>query len=127
MPVIIEDGTKSYWTDLRTFASTSAESTTPAASGFMLLDWSQALPEEVEVRFDPITTTGSPDEVIFSVWRLLGDKVDKISNIIIVSAEFSAPIPSVIRFDGVSLWVTVSFTGGSTPTASCLAQYRVIK
>lgn len=127
MPVIIEDGTKSYWSDLRNMVSVSAESLTPPASGFVSLDWALALPEEVEVRFDPISTTGTPDEVIFSVWRLLGDKVDKISNIIIVSAEFSAPIPSVIRFDGGSLWVTVSFTGGSTPTASCLAQYRVIK
>lgn len=128
MPMItIEDGTKSYWTDLRTFSSTAASSSVPPASGFVALDWSGQLPEEVEIRFNPVTTTGSPSEVIYSIWRYLGGKVDKISNITVVSADFNAPIPSVLRFDGDSIWVTVSFTGGSTPTVSGLVQYRVIK
>ncbi len=90
----IEDGTKSYWTDLRTFSSTAASSSVPPASGFIALDWSGQLPEEVEIRFNPVTTTGSPSEVIYSIWRYLGGKVDKISNITVVSADFNAPIRS---------------------------------
>jgi hypothetical protein len=127
MSVRIEDGTKEYWTTLRNLASVSAESAVPQASGFVTLDWAGPLPEEVEIRFDAISTTGSPDEVIYSVWRNLGGKVDKISNITILAADFAAPIPNIIRFDGVSLWVTASFTGGAAPTVTNLVQYRVIK
>jgi hypothetical protein len=122
-----EDGTKEYWTTLRSLSSVSAESAVPQASGFVTLDWSGPLPEEVEIRFDPISTTGSPDEVIYRVWRNLGGKVDKISSITILASDFSSPIPTIIRFDGGSLWVTVSFTGGAGPTVTNLVQYRVIK
>ncbi len=125
--MIIEDGTKAYWSNLRTLSSASSESSIPLATGFVAVDWSGALPEEVEIRFNAITTTGAPDSVIYTVWRYLGGKVDKISQITIPSVDYTAPIPAIIRFDGDSIWVTVSFSGGTAPTASGLVQYRVIK
>lgn len=127
MSFMFEDGTKAQWSSLRDFSSVSSESSIPSSSNFIELDWLGPIPEEVEIRFDPISTTGSPSEVIYSVWRNLGGKIDRISNITIPSSDYTAPMPSIIRFDGSSLWITVSFTGGAVPTITNLVQYRVIK
>ena len=127
MPTVtIEDNTKDYWTNIRTMTSVTSESSVPS-SGFIDLDYPLQLPEEVEIRFDAISTTGGPSSVIFSVWRLLGGKVDRIAVLTHDSADFFAPIPSVVRFDGGKLWVTSTFSGGTGPTVSTLVQCRVIK
>lgn len=122
-----EDGTKSYWQTLRTFSSKTGESGIPATSGFIDLDWSGDLPDEVEVRFDAITTTGSPTAILFDVWRLLDSKIDRIYRITFDAADLTAPIPTNLKFDASQIYITCSFTGGTAPTVSTVSHVRVIK
>lgn len=122
-----EDGTKEYWQTLRTFTAKTGESGVPASSGFVANDWAGDLPEEIEIRFDTITTANSPTSVHFDIWRLLDSKVDRIYRISYDSADFSAPIPTNLRFDGEQVYVTCAFTGGASPTVTTVCQCRVIK
>lgn len=122
-----DDGTKKYWQTLRTFTTQASESGVPATSGFVTVDWGGNLPDEIEVRFDPMTVTGTPDAVYFNVWRYLGEKVDKIYAITYASDDYDSPIPVNLKFDADSIYVTVSYSGGTSPSVSTACQIRVIK
>lgn len=126
MTTILEDGTKEYWQTVRTFTTQVVESGIPSSTGFVTIDWGMALPDEVEIRFDELTTTGSPTSVLFDVWRVLNGKTDRLYRVTYDSADYTAPIPFNLKFDGSQIYVTVTFTAGTSPTVTTVCQQRVI-
>lgn len=122
-----DDGTKEYWTTLRTFTNQVAESGIPNANLFASVDWGGELPDEIEIRFDPLTTSGSPAIVYFNVWRFLGNKIDKLYRCEYGSDDMAAPIPVNLKFDAEIVWVTADFSGGTSPNVTTVCQYRIIK
>ena len=124
-----DDGTRKYWTDLRVFSVQTTESGVPSASasGWVTVDWSGNLPDEIEIRFGTLTTTGSPTSVTFHVWRKMGTTIDRLHSYLIYDADLYAPIPINLKFDAELVYVTAELTGGSSPKVSGTLQYRIIK
>jgi hypothetical protein len=72
----------------------------------------------IEYHLDAITVTGAPTSVTFQVWRLAGGKIDALESATYTPAQIANPLPIRSEVNSLSTWVTVSFTGGTSPSIS---------
>lgn len=112
------------WTTVRTLAAQVGEATsTPDAA--TMVDLGQSAPR-VEVRLAAgASTPSAPTAISLHVWRDAGG-VDKLGTIDIAAADVAASIPKLFEFHARRVYVTVSFTGGSTPTLTGTIQARPV-
>jgi hypothetical protein len=106
---------------LRAFSSQASEAVAPPASGFVTLPDSG----RVEVRFDSLSSSGAPDNVILHFWRRLDGKDDRLkAHSLGTSLSFVTPL--VLEAAGGDLAVTVELVGGVAPAFSGTLEVRSI-
>lgn len=112
------------WTTIRTLTAQVGEATT-TPSAALAVDLGQNAPR-VEVRLASGASTPSvPTSITLHVWRDTNG-VDKLGTIDIAAADVAASIPKLFEFAARRVYVTVSFTGGSTPTLTGTIQARPV-
>lgn len=110
------------WTTIRTLTAQIGEvTTTPDAA--TMVDLGQSAPR-LEVRLNAgASTPSAPTTITLHVWRD-SEGIDKIGTIDIAVADVAASIPKLFEFGARRCYVTVSFTGGATPTLTGTIQAR---
>jgi len=109
------------WTPIRTLTAQAAEASAPISSAYLALsDYAKY----VELAVDSLTLGGSATAVVLGIWRHTDGASDLIGQV-----TLTAPTPqaTLIDFFGDQIAVTVlSFTGGTSPTASGTIRVREI-
>ncbi len=112
------------WVTIRTLAAQVGEAATaPTSSAFV--DLGQVGPR-LEVAFDGGSTPSAPTSVTFTAWRLVDGVVHKVGAFTVAVADIALVTPQLFEFNASRAYVTVSFTGGSTPTATGTVRARVV-
>lgn len=104
----------STWTTIRTLSAQTGESSTPASGVFISVNGVDEL-TMVEFNLAGMSVTGSPTSVTFQVWRYVGLKIDALESATYTPAGLTNALPIRSVGNGLNYWVTVSFTGGTTP------------
>lgn len=112
------------WTTIRTLAAQVGEATTTPAAATMV-DLGQAAPR-LEVRLAAgASHPSAPTTTTMHVWRD-AEGIDKLGTIDFAAADVAASIPKLFEFGARRCYVTVSFTGGATPTLTGTIQARPV-
>lgn len=112
------------WTTIRSLTALEGEATT-APDAALMVDLGQASPR-AEVRLvGGASTPSAPTTVHLHVWRDAGG-IDYLGKIDIAAADVAQAIPELFEFAARRLYVTVSFTGGATPTLTGTIQARPV-
>lgn len=115
----------SEWATVRTFAAQIAESALPSAASFVQLDQHARY---VEFACDTLSTPSVPTTIVLTFWKLSeGGRRDRIGTQTITAAtETDRPLVQFLEAHGQSFYVTVGFTGGSTPTLTGTVKARAV-
>lgn len=114
------------WTPIRTLTSQTGEAVAAPAAATLVplagLPNPYDVPRLVEFTFQGITATGTPDAVVFSIWRLTtgpaGNVIDLVGQSSVPFANLAIAPPVLLEAYGSTFYVTASFVNGTSPTVS---------
>ena len=110
------------WSLMRTLVAQAAETDTSNAAGV-----ANAAPS-AEFRFASLVATGSPTSVVFSFWREIDGRLDKVCANTVAAADLATMAPLVLGgVELCTLYVTISFVGGTSPALSGTIETRPLK
>lgn len=110
------------WTTIRTLSAQAGEATTAPSAG-TCIDLGQAAPR-VEIRLvGGASHPSAPTSTTLRVWRD-AEGVDLLGTIDFAAADVANVVPRIFEFGARRVYVTVAFTGGSTPTLTGTIQAR---
>lgn len=103
--------------NIRTLSTQAADATPPASTLFVALNQEAPL---VEIAFDAsLSLGGTPTSVTFTVWRQTPEGlITKLGDIVVAAANIGTIVPQIFELAGLSIFVTVSFVGGTSPTVT---------
>jgi len=112
------------WTTIRTMTAQVGEATTAPAATTMV-DLGQTAPR-VEIRLaNGASHPSAPTSTSLRVWRE-AEGIDLLGTVDFAAADVANAIPKIFEFHARRVYVTVAFTGGSTPTLTGTIQARPI-
>jgi len=110
------------WQTVRSFSTTAAESAVPTSFTSLVPPTPGEVPRLVEFGFADLTIAGSPTNVIVSFWRSFNGLTHKLGSVTLTVYTNIQPV--IVECYGTEVTATVSFTAGSTPTATGVVSAR---